>query len=79
MRDLQDIETSLRALIVDLCDVLYNHGYQEVSVGSLMRLIGIDNERAQEHDQHIIDLHEHFATGAAMPQNQKIPPGTVFH
>jgi hypothetical protein len=44
-----------------------------------MRLIGVDAERAQIHDENFIDLHEHFSSSAPVPKNQKIPPGTVFH
>ena len=79
MLDLQELEKSVRDLIVDLCGVLYHHGYQEVSVGALMRLIGVDPERAQAHDSNFINLHEHFSTHTPIPKNQKIPPGTVFH
>ena len=74
-----ELEKSVRDLIVDVCGVLYNHGYQQISVGALMRLIGVDSKKAQAHDQNFIDLYEHFQNQSPPPSNQKIPPGTVFH
>ena len=64
---------------MDLCGVLYSHGYQEISVGALMRVIGVPAERAAEHDQDMIDIQSQFAGLMPMPKNIEIPPGTVFH
>ena len=79
MSEQDQFEQSVKNLIEDLCDVLYKHGYQEISVGALMRVIGVSYDRAQEHDDELIDLHKHFAEIKSMPKNQKVPPGTVFH
>jgi len=64
---------------MDLCEILYTHGYQEVSVGALMRLIGVAKDRATSHDSEIIDLVEHFAHSGIKTPNHTIPPGTTLH
>lgn len=79
MSDPKELEDSVRDLIVDLCAVLYRHGYQEISMGALMRVIGVSSDRASAHDRQLIDLHEHFADQKTPHKNQVVPPGTVFH
>ena len=72
-----ELEQAVHDLIIDLCEVMYNHGYSEVSIGALMRVIGVANERARDHDAHVIDLLEHFAKDRTSAD--PIPPGTVLH
>jgi|LauGreDrversion4_2_1035121.scaffolds.fasta_scaffold4099898_1 hypothetical protein len=79
MSEPKQLEDSVRDLIVDLCAVLYQHGYQEISMGALMRVIGVSSDRASAHDQQLIDLCEHFANQKIPHKNQQVPPGTVFH
>jgi hypothetical protein len=79
MRPTPELEEAVKDLIMDLCGTLYCHGYQQVSVGAIMRLIGVPPERASEHDGNIIDLHDQFAKSAVRPKNLEVPPGTVFH
>ena len=64
---------------MDLCSVLYEHGYQEISVGALMRVVGVSEEQSQKHDQEIIDLLQHFAMTGTPPPHAQIPPGTTLH
>lgn len=78
MYQTESLDAAIRQLIVDLCKVLHQHGYHEISIGALMRVIGVDADRAAEHDSKVIDLNEHFQTGACHP-NHKIPPGTTLH
>jgi hypothetical protein len=79
MSDSQTLEKTIHDLIVDLCGVLYDHGYQEISVGSLMRVIGVDPASAAKHDDNTIDLQHHFAGRSPLHRNQAIPPGTTLH
>jgi len=74
-----ELEHAVRDLIVDLCEVMYRHGYHEISVGSLMRVIGVAGDRAAAHDSHMIDLHEHFANKKNTDKDSSRPPGTVLH
>ena len=60
MPDRHLLEQELRAFMVELCAVLYRHGYQNVSLGALMRLVGIHASVAKEHDDTIIELGSEF-------------------
>jgi hypothetical protein len=41
--------------------ILYEHGFTEIHVGGLMRLFGVDNQRASEHDDEVVVLDQQFA------------------
>ncbi len=71
-------EKEVRDLVVDMCSVLVEHGIVELHVGGLMRLLGISEEQAQEHDDEImlLDSVEKFQQAQAETQ---IPPGTTIH
>jgi hypothetical protein len=74
-----NLEQAVRDLVNDLCAVLYEHGYQKISVGALMRVIGVAEEQAVKHDQEIIDLLHHFEKQSKLPRNTQVPPGATFH
>ena len=79
MSESNQLELAVQELITDLCEVLYTHGYQEISVGVLMRVIGVSEEQCHKHDREVIDLLSHFAKQSAKPKNTHIPPGTTLH
>lgn len=54
-------EDTLQDLIVDICAVMYDRGYRSVPVGAIMRLIGVSEEKAAQHDQEIFQLDDDFA------------------
>ena len=54
------LEQSVRHLIMELCEVMFHNGYSEVSVGAMMRLIGIDDQRASAHDGEMMELDADF-------------------
>lgn len=60
MFDTDTVADEVRELILDVCEVLHNHGYQEVSIGALMRLIGVDPSSASAHDDSGFALDETF-------------------
>jgi hypothetical protein len=57
---MDDLEQHVQALIMDVMKVLHEHGVTEINVGGLMRIIGVDNENAREHDDEVIELTEKF-------------------
>lgn len=61
MLDDVEIEVEMRMLIYDLMMVMYQHGIREVHVGGMMRMLGIDNSIAQDHDNEMVILDEKFA------------------
>ena len=60
---LNDIEqeAEVKFLVYQLMLVLYQHGYREVHMGGMMRLLGIDNQVAAEHDDEVVTLDAKFA------------------
>jgi len=61
MLDDIEIEAEVRLLIYDLMRVMYQHGYREVHVGGIMRMLGVANEAALAHDDEMVILDEKFA------------------
>lgn len=60
MLDDDQLEITVRDLIIDLCEVLYHQGYREVPIGAMMRLVGVGNESAAKHDNEYFALDEDF-------------------
>lgn len=67
MLDENALEQNLHALIVDLCRVMHEHGFESMNVGAMMRLIGVGHERASQHDEEWIDLAEYFQKPLPVP------------
>ena len=61
MLDDAKIEQEVRVLMYELMMVLYQHGITEVHVGGMMRLMGVDPDRAAEHDDEMVILDDKFA------------------
>jgi len=56
-----ELDEIVRELTMEIMLVLYKHGYQQVHVGGMMRLLGVSDEHAAEHDEERISLNEKFA------------------
>lgn len=56
-----DMDFFVRRSTTELMLALFKLGYQTVPVGAMMRIIGVDDEYAAEHDDQIISLDEDFA------------------
>ncbi len=54
-------EHQVRLLMYQIMLVLYEHGIREVSVGGMMRILGVSNDTAQDHDHDVIMLTDQFA------------------
>ena len=69
--------------MLDVMAVLYDNGIKNVHMGAMMRLLGVDDSKASEHDSEIIELDEKF--GSMLSQLNKkevpeeIPKGTTIH
>lgn len=82
MRDEENFEETLRGIILDICDVLYQHGYRTAPVGAIMRLIGVPEDHASAHDEEFFELDQDFVEELGQRrdlQRLDIPPGTVIH
>jgi hypothetical protein len=56
-----ELEQEVRVLMYELMMVLYDHGITEIHVGGLMRLFGVLNDKAAQHDDEMIILDHKFA------------------
>jgi len=75
-------ETSVRDLIMDICEVMYRRGYSAVSIGAIMRLLGSDTAVAQQHDDEYFALDDGFAQIAQSRralETERVPPGATIH
>lgn len=82
MLDYDQLEDTVRELIVDLCEVLYHRGYREVPVGAMMRLVGVNNSKASEHDNEYFALDEDFIAVIESRKTTtptKAPTGVTLH
>jgi hypothetical protein len=64
-------ESAVRNLIFEICVLLHQHGIREVSVGAIMRLVGVPDHSAEKWDAELLDI--------ASELDQQPPPGTVLH
>lgn len=61
MTEQDKLDQLVKVLMADLMSVLHKHGISEVHVGGMMRLMGIDDAIAGDHDNERIELSEDFA------------------
>lgn len=83
MLDDDQLEDHVHDFIIDLCEVLYRRGYTVVPVGAMMRLIGVEPEKAMKHDDEYFELDETFEESLKArkkPKGRKQPPtGVTIH
>lgn len=60
MLDDLKLEESLRMTILNLMLVLYDCGIKEIHLGGLMRILGINNNKASEYDNQLVELDDNF-------------------
>ena len=60
MLDNLDIDHAVRLAILNLCVVLHECGITEVHVGGIMRILGVPDNLAQEHDDERVILDDEF-------------------
>lgn len=72
----------VQALLLDICAVLHSYGYREISVGVLMRMVGVPDDRAREHDAEIFEITAEIAEldrPEAAFRPAAAPPGATLH
>jgi hypothetical protein len=82
MLDDMQLETEVRELILDVCQVLYKYGYEAVSVGAMMRLVGVSHDKAMEHDDMLLVLDDSFQDMIKMREQMAVkqaPLGSTLH
>lgn len=73
----------IKTVMLDVMAVLYDNGIKMVHMGAMMRLLGVDDAKATQHDNELLELDEKF--GAMLSQLNKnkaavvVPEGATFH
>ena len=73
----------IKTVMLDVMGVLYDNGIKLVHMVAMMRLLGVDDVKASQHDNEMIELDEKF--GAMLSQLNKntapveVPKDATFH
>ena len=76
------LEDAVRDLIMDICEAMLRRGYDVVNVGAMMRLVGVSDERARQHDEEFFALDAEFQAiidARKNPPPKKTPAGVTLH
>ena len=68
-----ELEQKVQAVILDVIEVLNRHGIETVSIGAIMRILGVPADLAKEYDNDIVK-----ATVLAADIDPP-PVGTIYH
>ena len=60
MLDDAELDQAIRLSILNLMVVLYDCGITEVHIGGVMRIMGVPNDKAEQHDDERLILNEEF-------------------
>ena len=74
-----DVTLQVKNLMFDLMLVLYSYGITEVNLGGLMRVLGVSEEKAREHDDEAVELTDEFAKYVKEARDTKRPDNTTLH
>ena len=74
-----DLDLKIKNLMFDIMLVLYTHGIKEVNIGGLMRMIGVDEETATEHNNEAVELTDEFAKYVKETRDTKRPDNETLH
>lgn len=76
-------DDEIKSIMLDVMIVLYTNGIREIHMGAMMRLLGVEDAIAADHDHEIMALDENFATMIAElnknTEPEAIPPGVTIH
>ena len=73
------LDQQVKALMFDLMLVLYSHGISSVNVGGLMRMLGVKEDTAREHDTEEVQLTDEFAKYVKETRDTKRPDNATLH
>lgn len=73
------LDQRVKYLMFDLMLVLYSYGIAEVNLGGLMRMLGVSEEKAREHDDEAVELTDEFAKYVKETRDTKRPDNATLH
>jgi hypothetical protein len=78
MLDDYQLDQTIRLAVFDLMLVLYKQGITKIHMGGMMRILGVENEVAQEYDDDEVLLDDSFVKYIE-EINKPIPPDQTLH
>lgn len=84
MQETDPLYDYVRTVMMEVMAVLYANGHHQLHVGAMMRLIGVEESCAAEHDDERINIDESFAELASDLNikhllRSRIPAGATIH
>ena len=82
MPETDDLEQAIQDFILDVCEVMHRRGYESAPVGAIMRLVGVPESTAREHDNAEFLLGEDFEQliqSRRQPVRSRAPSGVTLH
>jgi hypothetical protein len=76
------LEEYVHTVMLEIMAVLWANGQRQLHVGGLMRILGVPEEAAAQHDQERIEINELFEEMTASGKADSavdIPSGTTVH
>lgn len=79
-----ELEQAIQDFILDVCEVMHRRGYASAPVGAIMRLVGVPESTAREHDTEEFLLNQDFERmiqGRSKPPTAavRMPTGVTLH
>lgn len=50
------LETKIRGVIIDICEIMHKAGYDSVPVGPLLNMLGVPPDRTSLHEDEYFDI-----------------------
>lgn len=72
----------IKTVMLDVMGVLYDNGIKHVHMGAMMRLLGVPDSKAAEHDNEMLEMDEKFGNMLLELNKSKLQPapaGTTIH
>lgn len=69
----------VKETMLEIMAVLYDHGITQVSVGALMRVLGVEAEQAKQHDEDYLVIQDSIKEFSFSESDLEIPPNTTIH
>ena len=73
MLDDAELDQIVRLSILNLMVVLYDCGITEVHIGGVMRIMGVPDDKAQQHDDERLILNEEFVKYVEQINEPRLP------
>jgi len=78
----EHIHERVQTAMLEIMGVLYGNNITLVHMGAMMRLLGVPDSKAAEHDNEMLEMDEKFGTMLLelnKSKLQSVPVGTTIH